>query len=106
MYAASAGIDIVLELGVHRHRARTTELVSDLIDLATDTELDVKTMPDPEARAGIVMVRSGDAPGVVKALATEGIVADYRHDRVRISPYFYNTPEDSSRVIDAIRRRA
>ncbi len=102
VYAASAGIDIVLELGVRRIRERTAELVNDLIDRAGDAGLDVKTVDDPEARAGIVMIRSRDAPAVVRALAARGVLVDCRHDRVRISPYFYNTPEDNARAINAI----
>jgi len=28
---------------------------------------------------------------------------DYRHDRTRASPYFYNTPEDNERFVEALR---
>lgn len=104
VYAASAGLDLVLEIGVERLRARQTELVDDLWDRADDAGLDVKTPPNPEDRAGIVMVRRNDPAKDVKALAQEGIVVDSRHDRVRISPYFYNTPDDHEKVVQALRR--
>ena len=104
VYAASAGLDLVLELGVDRLRARQTELVNDLWDRATDAGLDVKTPLDPDERAGIVTVRRDDPTKDVKALAMEGIVVDYRHDRVRISTYFYNTPEDHQKVVEALTR--
>ena len=104
VYAASAGLDLVLELGVDRLRARQTELVNDLFDRATDAGLDVKTPPSPDERAGIVMVRRDEPSRDVRALAEAGIVVDSRHDRVRISPYFYNTPEDHERVVEALTR--
>jgi selenocysteine lyase/cysteine desulfurase len=104
VYAASAGLDLVLELGVDRLRARQSELVNDLWDRATDAGLEVKTPPDPEERAGIVMVKRENPAKDVKTLALEGIVVDSRHDRVRISPYFYSTPEDHQKVVEALTR--
>lgn len=103
VYAASAGLDIVLEIGEDRLRARTTELVSDLVDRATDAGFEIKTPPTPEARAGIVMIKMTNPASAVRKLAGDGIIVDYRHDRLRASPYFYNTPADNARLIDAIR---
>ncbi len=39
----------------------------------------------------------------MKALGAQDFVVDYRHDRLRVSPYFYNTPEDNERFVDALR---
>jgi selenocysteine lyase/cysteine desulfurase len=102
-YAGRAGIDLVLEVGVERLRARNTTLVNDLADRAQDAGFEIKIPPRPEDRAGIVMIRSGDAGGAVRRLAREGILVDHRHDRIRVSPFFYNTPEDHVRLIDALR---
>lgn len=105
VYAAKAGLDLILEIGVERLRTRQTELVNDLADRAMDASYVVKTPSDPEARAGIVMIRAEDPAAAVKALGREGLVVDYRHDRVRVSPFFYNTPEDHARLIDVLRAR-
>ena len=104
VYAASAGIDIVREVGVDRIRARTTELGNDLVDRARDAGFEVKSPEEPEKRAGIVMIRHPDPARTVQELAREDIIVDYRHDRVRASPYFYNVPEDNARIIDAMKR--
>jgi len=103
VYAANAGLDIVLEIGVDRIRARTSELVNDLVDRAIDAGLEIKTPPNPEARAGIVMIRRPEPASDVKGLAREGIITDYRHDRVRVSPYFYNTEDDNVRVVESLK---
>lgn len=105
VYAASAGIDIVLEIGVDRIRARTTELVDDLVDRAVDAGLEVKTPMESRNRAGIVMIRRDDPAADVSALAGSGLVVDHRHDRLRASPYFFTTPEDNARLIEALRAR-
>ena len=103
VYAANAGLDVVVEIGVDRIRARTTELVNDLVDRAADAGLEIKTPLDPRGRAGIVMIRRSEPAQDVKGLARDGIIADYRHDRVRVSPYFYNTEDDNVRVVEALK---
>ncbi len=103
VYACSAGIDLVLELGVDAIRRRTTELVSDLVDRVADAGFEIRTPAEPAARAGIVMIRMKDPPAAVHALAERGILVDYRHDRLRASPYFYNTPEDNAALVDGLR---
>lgn len=102
VYACSAGIDIVLEIGVDAIRARTTELVNDLIDRVADAGFEIRTPTDPASRAGIVMTRLPDPAAAVRALAERGILVDYRHDRLRASPYFYNTPEDNAALVDSL----
>ena len=104
VYAASAGLDLVHEIGVDSLRARTTELVSDLVDRAVDAGFEIKTPSRSEDRAGIVMVRTDRPAKAVKALGAEGIIADYRHDRVRASPYFYNSPEDNAHFIESLQK--
>ena len=104
VYACSAGIDLVLEIGVDRIRARTAEVVRDYVDRATDAGLDPRVAPRAEDRTGIVMVPMKDPASAVKVLAKEGLVVDYRHDRLRASPYFYNTPEDNERLVAVLRR--
>ena len=103
VYACSAGIDLVLEIGVDAIRRRTTELVSDLVDRVTDAGFEIRTPSEPAARAGIVMVRMSDPAAAVRAMGSRGILVDYRHDRLRASPYFYNSPEDNVALVDALR---
>ncbi len=103
VYAASASLDIIHEIGVERIRDRTTELVSDLIGRLQDAHLAIRTPEAPEARAEIVMVPADDPASIVRALGHRGIIVDYRHDRIRASPYFYNTPEDNERFVEALR---
>ncbi len=103
VYACSAGIDIVLEIGVEALRKRTTELVNDLVDRVTDAGFEIRTPREPASRAGIVMIRMRDPASAVHALAERGILVDYRHDRLRASPYFYNTPEDNAALVDGLR---
>ena len=86
-----------------RLRERTTELVRDYVDRVTDAGFEIRSSAQPEERTGIVMVRMKDSAKAVRTLARQGIIVDYRHDGLRVSPYFYNTPEDNARLVDALK---
>ncbi len=103
VYAANAGLDIVLEIGVDRLRERTSELVTDVIERLSDAGYSLKTPDSPTERAGIVAIHLRDPPKVVKALTSRKFVVDYRHDRLRVSPYFYNNADDNERFVEALR---
>lgn len=104
VHAGAEGLALVAELGVEAIRRRQTELVTDLVDRFVDAGFSLRTPVEPERRAGIVLVALEDPPAVVGALAGEGIIVDSRPGRLRVSPYFYNTPEENERVVAAVRR--
>jgi selenocysteine lyase/cysteine desulfurase len=101
---ANAGLDMVLEIGPERLRRATEELVRDLVERAQDAKFAVGTPDKPEERAGIVVLKMQDPAKATKALARERIIVDYRPGKLRVSPYFYNTPEDNAKLITALQR--
>ncbi len=102
VYAQLGGLDILEELGPAEIRRRTMALTEDLIDQACAAGLRPKVAPDPETRSAIVMLPSPDPAGAVRRLADAGIVADHRPGHVRVSPYFYNVPDDHRAAIERL----
>ena len=103
MYAGRAGVDIIRKLGAPAIRARTSALVRDLYERLRDAGYALATPATAEERAGIVMVRLADPARAVKRLAEQGIIVDYRPGRLRVSAYFYNTEDEITRFVDALR---
>ena len=72
--------------------------------------VEIVTPVDPESHGAQLSLGwlGGDPKAVVEALATEGIVCDFREpDVIRVAPApFYNTFVDVWRFVDALRRRA
>jgi selenocysteine lyase/cysteine desulfurase len=98
VFAATAGLDLILEVGPERIQARTVALAHDLVERAEDAKLDVRA-PPKEARTGIVMIEHPDAPKAAARLVGEGVIVDSRGSRVRFSPFFYNTFEENERAV-------
>jgi selenocysteine lyase/cysteine desulfurase len=102
VYAGRAGLQIVLEIGPEQLRRRQLELTGDMVARLRDAGLHLKLPARPEEHAGIVMVRADDPAAAVRGLRERRVVADYRPGFVRLSPYFYNTEEESAAAAQAL----
>ncbi len=102
VYAAKAGLDLLLELGVPAIRVRQRALVGDLVAQAHEAGLWLKLPANLDEHAGIVMFPADNPGAVVKALAERNIIVDYRPGHVRVSPYFYTTDDEQRRLIEAL----
>lgn len=101
VYAASAGLGMVLEIGVEHLRARQLDLAADLVGRAREAGLRPRVPEDLTAHAGIVTIPRRDPPAVVQELREAGVIVDARPGIVRVSPFFFNTPEDHQRAVEA-----
>jgi selenocysteine lyase/cysteine desulfurase len=102
VYAQLGGLELIEELGPREIRRRTMALAEDLIEIARAEGLRPKVAEAPEDRTAIVMLPSGDPPAAVRRLAEAGIVTDSRPGHVRVSPYFYNVPDDHRAAIEQL----
>ncbi len=102
IYAANGGMDMVLEISVERICERTRYLTNDLIAHARERGWKVRAPQEPERRSSIVMLELERPEEVVEALIARNIIVDSRPGLLRISPYFYNTIEENTIVIEAI----
>ena len=102
VYAQLGGLDVIEELGTREIRRRTMALAEDLIEEARAAGLRPKVAPSADERTAIVMLPNDDPPAAVRRLADAGIVTDSRPGHVRISPYFYNVPDDHRAAIERL----
>jgi kynureninase len=95
LYAASAGYDVIEEIGVDRIRERSLQLTSLLIELLEGAGFEISSPREPARRGGTVLVRTPDDPAVHRELGERGIICDFRPDAgIRLGPHFYNTEEE------------
>jgi selenocysteine lyase/cysteine desulfurase len=103
IFAAVAGIELLLEIGIERTSAHVERLNSWLIDEVAAMGGVMATPKDPAQRGPMVAVRAADAEQLVERLAADGIVISSRAGHVRISPHCYNTAADIERLLAALR---
>jgi kynureninase len=102
-YAATAGYDLIEEIGVDRIRENSVRQTQLLIDLLDGAGFDVGSPRDPARRGGTVTVRTPEFEAVHTELAERQILCDFRPDAgLRIGPHYYNTDDELRQTVDQI----
>jgi kynureninase len=95
LYAATAGYDLIEEIGVDRIRENSVRQTQLLIDLLDEAGFDVGSARDPARRGGTVTVRTLEFEAVHKELAERQVLCDFRPDAgLRLGPHYYNTDDE------------
>ena len=95
LYAATAGYDLVEEIGVERIRERSMQQTALLVDLLESAGFEIASPHDPVRRGGTVVVRTPEVEAVHRELDSREIVCDFRPDAgVRLGPHFFNTDDE------------
>jgi kynureninase len=103
LYAATAGYDVIEEIGVDRIRAnslRQTELLAALLD---EAGLEVTSPREPARRGGTVTVRTPAFQAVHRELAERGVLCDFRPETgLRLGPHFFTTDDELRHAVGQI----
>ncbi len=95
LYAATAGYELIEEIGVERIRENSLRQTELLIDLADAAGFEVGSPREAERRGGTVTVRTPEFEAVHKELAERQILCDFRPDAgLRLGPHYYNSDEE------------
>lgn len=106
LYAATAGYEIILDVGVEAIRAHSTSLTEWLRGELLSRGFRVTSPPDVRRRAGTLTVGLASdehGPAFVAALEARGILVDHRPEAgIRVSPHFYTEQQELAAFADAL----
>ena len=103
LYAATAGYDLIEEIGVERIRANSLRQTDLLIRLAEAAGFGIASPRAPERRGGTVTVHVDEFPAVHKELSERQVLCDFRPDAgIRIGPHYFNSDAELEYVIAQI----
>jgi selenocysteine lyase/cysteine desulfurase len=97
IYGASAGVEMLQEIGLDKVAAHIKMLATSLLEGARSLHIQVKTPPD--SVGPLLVLRAKNADALVQKFAEHDVVISNRHDGLRISFHAYNTPEDVDCVL-------
>jgi len=102
-YAATAGYDLVEEIGVSRIRENSLRQTQLLIDLADKAGFEVRSPRVAARRGGTVTLHVPEFPAVHAELEARGILCDFRPDAgIRLGPHFYNLDDELRFAVEQI----
>ena len=103
-YAARAGYRIVNEVGVERIRESSLAMTGQLIEMADELDIPIRTPRQPELRGGTITLGVEDEQRVAAELISKGVIVDGRPGAgVRVGPHFYNNQDDLERLKEALK---
>jgi kynureninase len=103
LYAATAGYDVIEEVGVERIRANSLRQTELLIALLEAAGFEVASPRDPDRRGGTVAVRVPEFEAVHKELAEREILCDFRPETgLRLGPHFFTSDDELRFAVEQI----
>jgi kynureninase len=103
LYAATAGYDLIEEVGVERIRERSLAQTELLIGLAREAGFELRSPLAPSRRGGTVTVHVPEFAAVHRELGEREIVCDFRPGAgIRLGPHFFTTDDELRHVIGEI----
>jgi kynureninase len=95
LYAATAGYDLIEEIGVDRIRANSMRQTALLLDLLDEAGFESDSPRDPARRGGSVVFRVPDFAAIHRELAERQVICDYRPDvGLRFGPHYFTTDDE------------
>jgi kynureninase len=102
-YAATAGYDLIEEIGVARIRESSLRQTGLLIELADAAGFEVMSPRSPERRGGTVTIRVPEFAAVHAVLEERGILCDFRPDAgIRLGPHYYTSDDELRFAVEQI----
>jgi kynureninase len=103
LYAATAGYDLIEEIGVERIRENSLRQTDLLIALADASGFGIESPRDRQRRGGTVTVHVDEFPAVHKELSERQILCDFRPGAgIRIGPHYFTSDDELRHVIEQI----
>ena len=101
-YAALAGLELILEVGVASIQERLRDLTDRILERCDEAGVKTFTPHDREHRCGIVTLESEHPEEVEARLHADGVIVDSRPGRIRLSPHWCITEEELERGLDLV----
>jgi len=103
MAGLGCSVDLLLDVGLSRIETHITRLADRVVSWA-QSRADVRlvTPADPARRAAIVSITMPDAADISKGLRAMGVIHSLRKGALRISPHFYNTPDEVDEAMEML----
>jgi kynureninase len=103
LYAATAGYDVIEEIGVERIRINSLRQTDLLIALLDRAGFEVASPRDPARRGGTVAVRVPEFEAVHTELAEREILCDFRPETgLRLGPHFFTSDDELRFTVEQI----
>ena len=101
-YAALAGLDLILEVGVEAIQERLRDLTGYILARCDEADVRTFTPRERERRCGVVTLECDHPEEAEARLLAAGVIVDWRPGRVRLSPHWCVTESELEHAMDLV----
>lgn len=102
MYAAQAGLGLLLDVGVSNAWEVSRQLHEELREGVQALGGTVVTPGGSGAHGPMIAIAATDEHALVDAMAADGVIVSSRDGNLRVSPHFYNNSTDVKVVLSSL----
>ena len=99
LWTMCSSLELLSEIGTKAIENQVLKLLDILVDYLKDTPYQIKSSLEPLHRSGILSFSGRDSSKLHRALLQKKILTSFRENSIRVSPHFYNSPEDIEKII-------
>jgi len=104
LVGAAAAMKMLLDIGTEKVNKRIMKLTDRVIDSVKDSGLELQTPEEKSCRSGIVNFKVSKPLKIVERLGRKKIIVSARAHGIRVSPHYYNTEEEISKLMEEIKK--
>ncbi len=104
IFALEASVDLLQSFdrqAAWDHIRSLTDMIVAAID--SDGRYELMSSRDESRRSGVIAIRAADSRKLFSYLTDNGFVVSFREGGVRISPHFYNSPDEIESLIGSLK---
>jgi cysteine desulfurase / selenocysteine lyase len=101
--ALNAAVDILLSFERQAVWNHIRSLIDRLINyLSNRPGFEIVSSTAPERRSGILSFKTENCRALYDFLTSQGFIISFRENGIRVSPHFYNSPDEIDALLDSI----
>jgi cysteine desulfurase/selenocysteine lyase len=104
LWTMCSSLELLSEIETRAIEKQVLELLDLLLDYLKDSPYQIKSSLDPLHRSGILSFSGKDTARLFRILSRKKIPVSFRENSIRVSPHFYNSPEDIQKLIQVLKK--
>ncbi len=104
LWTMCSSLELLSEIGTEAVEKQVLKLLDILLDYLKDSPYQIKSSLDPLHRSGILSFSGKDTSELFQILSRKKILVSFRENSIRVSPHFYDSPEDMQKLIQVLKK--
>jgi selenocysteine lyase/cysteine desulfurase len=104
LWTMCSSLELLSEIGTKVIEKQVIGLQDLLLDYLNDSPYQIKSSLDPLHRSGILSFSGKNTAKLFQILSRKKILVSFRENSIRVSPHFYNSPEDIQKLIQVLKK--